>query len=105
MAYRVVILKGALAEYVQILRYLDENLGNKQAARDFAEEFERQTALVAENPHLHALSRLPELAAKGYRSYFVKRYVVLYKIKDDLVVVAHIFHQTQNYARLVRPEE
>lgn len=31
----------------------------------------------------------------------VKNYVVLYKADGDEVVVAHIFHQSQDYARLV----
>ena len=31
----------------------------------------------------------------------VKNYVVLYKAEGDEVVVAHIFHQSQDYARLV----
>lgn len=31
----------------------------------------------------------------------VKSYVVLYEAEGDEVVVAHIFHQSQDYARLV----
>ncbi len=31
----------------------------------------------------------------------VKNYVVLYKADGDEVVVAHIFHQSQDYAKLV----
>lgn len=31
----------------------------------------------------------------------VKNYVVLYEAEGDEVVVAHIFHQSQDYARLV----
>ena len=44
---------------------------------------------------------MPELAARGYRTMHVNNYVALYRVKDDMVVVAHIFHQTQNYASLV----
>lgn len=31
----------------------------------------------------------------------VKNYVVFYKAEGDEVVVAHIFHQSQDYAKLV----
>ena len=61
----------------------------------------RQVDFVRGNPELHALSRMPELAAKGYRPLFVKNYVALYKVHDDAVVIAHIFHQSQDYARLI----
>ncbi len=32
----------------------------------------------------------------------VKRHVALCKVTEDSVVIAHIFHQTQDYARLVQ---
>lgn len=52
-------------------------------------------------PLMHPLSHLPELAALGYRPIHIKRYAALYKVTNDKIVIAHIFHQTQDYARLV----
>ena len=39
------------------------------------DEFDRQIEAVCENPCMHALSRMPELAALGYRPFFVNSYV------------------------------
>lgn len=101
MGFRRVILREAQKEYRNIIEYLVDVLKSPQAAMDFMDEFEYQLGLVADNPQLHALSRMPELAARGYRPMLVKNYVALYKVDGDLVVVAHVFHQSQDYARLV----
>ena len=52
-------------------------------------------------PQLYGLSRVKELAVLGYRPMLVKNYVALYKVEGDVVIVAHIFHQSQDYAKLV----
>lgn len=101
MAYEYVLLRSAQTEYSNIVKYLVDVSDGLQAASNFVDEFDRQIAIVCDNPFIHAVSRMPELAARGYRIFFVNRYVVLYKFEGDLVIVAHIFHQTQNYARLV----
>ena len=37
----------------------------------------------------------------GYRAMLVNTYVTLYRFDGEKVVVAHIFHQTQDYAHLI----
>ncbi len=101
MAYKAVITREAQREYESIVSYLVSTLLSPAAADDFMNEFEYQVALTCEMPLMHPLSHLPELAALGYRPIHVKRYVALYRIADDKIVIAHIFHQTQDYARLV----
>lgn len=101
MAYRHVLLRSAQEEYVEIIDYLAGALDSPQAAANFADEFDRQIGIVCDNPLIYAPSRMPELAKLGYRTAHVNRYVFLYKTEGDLVVVAHIFHQTQDYARIV----
>ena len=101
MAYKRKILKEAAREYRDIVRYLAAVLGSPDAARGFMDEFDYQLRLVCDMPELYGLSRMRELAVLGYRSMLVKNYVALYKIEGDAVVVAHIFHQSQDYAKLV----
>ncbi|MEE0705179.1 MAG: type II toxin-antitoxin system RelE/ParE family toxin [Adlercreutzia sp.] len=101
MAYKKVILKSAQAEYRDIVSYLVEVLKSPQAAIHFMNEFDYQLDLIVETPEMFSLSRMPELAARGYRAAHVNNYLMLYKIQDQNVVVAHIFHQSQDYARLV----
>lgn len=101
MAYEVVILDEAQREYRAIVAYLCDILGSPQAASSFMDEFDYQVSLIADNPELFVLSRMPELAARGYRAAHVKNYIFLYAIRGDRVVIAHMFHQTQDYGRLV----
>lgn len=101
MTYKAVITREAQREYESIVSYLASTLLSPATASDFMNEFDHQIALVCEMPLMHPLSHLPELAALGYRPIHIKRYVALYKVTNDKIVIAHIFHQTQDYARLV----
>lgn len=95
------MLDGAKEDFASIVSYLDDVSGGHQAAGAFIDEFERQMRLVCDNPGMYALSRMPEIAALGYRVALVNNYVALYFFRDDTVFVAHIFHQRQDYARFV----
>ncbi len=101
MAYKRKILKTAAIEYREIVRYLTTVLVSPEAARSFVDEFESQLDLVCETPEMYALSRMKELAALGYRAMLVKNYVALYKIDDECIVITHVFHQSQDYAKYV----
>ncbi len=67
----------------------------------FFAEFEYQLDLLREQPLLRPLSHMQELAARNYRSFPVNNYVCLYKFEHETIYIAHIFHQSQDYARLV----
>lgn len=101
MACSVVITAEAMREYEHIVAYLSETLKSLSAAKGFSDEFMRQVDSIRENPELHALSRMPELATKGYKPLLVKNHIALYKVVDSSVVIAHIFHRSQDYAKLV----
>lgn len=95
MAYRKVILAEAQQEYRDIVGYLVGMLRSEQAARNFMEEFDKQVNLVAENPELYGLSRVPELAERGYRCASVNNYIALYKVADGQIVVCRIVHKSR----------
>lgn len=101
MACKRVILREAAREYESIVAYLAHHLKSPQAALGFIDEFDRQLDLVCENPDVRALSRMPELAARGYHATLVGSYIMLYRADKDVVYVAHVFHQSQDYATLV----
>ena len=105
MAYEFMMLDGAQHDYEGIIEYLTTVANNPEPARAFADEFDRQIALVCENPNLYDLSRMPYLAALGYHAVFVGSYVVLCFFRQNTVFAAHVFHQRQDYARLaIRPK-
>lgn len=95
------LLESAQKELEGIVQYLNIASGGSAAANSLLSQVEKQIERVCDNPPLFALSRIPELAALGYRSALVGSYVLLYFYRDDIVFVAHIFHQRQDYARLV----
>ena len=88
----VVITKTAQLEYLSIASYLEGALGSPQAAQNFKREFKEQ---------MMRLRDMPELAANGYRIVHINNYLAVYKLKGDTVYIAHVFHQSQNYARYV----
>ena len=71
------------------------------AAGNFVTEFEYQLDLLREQPLLRPLSHMQELASRNYRSFTVNNYVCLYKFEHETIYIAYIFHQSQDYARLV----
>lgn len=100
MGYSVIILDTAQSEYESIVSYLAGSLQNKSAAQNFMAEFERQIEFITEQPFLRPLSHLPELAARGYRKAPINKYVMLYKVIGQTIIVAHVFHQTQDDGHL-----
>lgn len=101
MACKYEILEGAQRDFDAILGYLLAISDGPSAARGFVAEYEKQVSLICENPELYGFSRMPELAELGYRAVPVNNYVALYSFRNDTVFVAHIFHQRQDYTRLV----
>lgn len=101
MACSAVILDEAKGEYRDIVAYLADTLKSPSAAARFMDEFDQQVRRICDNPELFALSRIRELALLGYRAATVGSYLMLYVVSDGKVIIAHVFHQAQDYARLV----
>ena len=101
MACDYVLLPRAQADIDEVVRYLSVDLDSPAAARRFVDELSSQVAAVCAFPEMYPLSRMPEVAARGYRVMPVRRYVVLYALRDNRVVIGHVFHASQDYARYV----
>ena len=101
MAYKVSILESAQREFQEIVNYLLNILKSPHAAENFINEFEYQVSLIKSDPRIFAVSKMPELAAKEYRVTFINAYIMLYTVRDNGIFITHIFHQRQDYARLV----
>lgn len=103
MAYSSRILETACQELNDIVSYLSTY--SKDAAAVFLDDFEAELDLICSGVVSFGLSRMPELAALGYRCALVGSYLFLYYIEDGVVVVAHLFHQRQDYANIVMSQE
>ncbi len=103
MIFNVRILPTANKELTDIVSYLNQH--SKTAAKNFLDNYENQINLLRQGIVSYSLSRMPELAELGYHSAFVDDYLFLYYEEDDCIVIAHFFHQRQNYASLVCSRE
>lgn len=101
MAYEVLWTESAERDRNRILEYLLYDLSSPQAAAHFMDELDNVLDLIGTNPYLFALSREPRLQHLGYRVCHVMNYLLLYRVASDNVYIGRIFHQTQDYARLV----
>lgn len=101
MAYNVRMLPTAKREIEDIVDYL---LGHGvNTARRFSDKFRAQLELLASGVVDFGPSSIPELSALGYHACLVNTYVMLYYYAGNDVVIAHVFHQSQDYAALVVP--
>lgn len=98
MASKYQLAKSAARDINSIAQYLSSGLKTPQASRAFLEEFKHQLELTCVFSESHPLCPHPELAARGYRSFRVGRYLALYSFDSECVRVLHVFHQSQNYA-------
>lgn len=101
MACDYVFLDQAKMELAEAAAYLSAATGGNRAPAALLDEAEKKVDLICEFPTMHALSRIPELAEKGYRAALFGSYVMLYTLSDDVVYIEHVFHQRQDYAHLV----
>lgn len=99
MAYSIRILPSAEQEIEEIVEYLLTHGPN--TARAFTTAYRRQLELLASGTVDYGLANLSELAQLGYHTCHVTSYLTLYYYEEASVVIAHVFHQSQDYARLV----
>lgn len=103
MAYEVFLTPAAESDLARILDYLDSQLDASQAVGAFLEKYAEVCEELAEHPQMYRCSQAAELQMRGYRRFLIGKYVALYLVREDRqqVVVARIFHGTQNYTKYI----
>lgn len=101
MAYKLIVTEHADELLDNILHYLFYQLKNKQAAKHLLDEIGNIYARLEENPLQFPFSRDTYLANKGYHEAVIKQmnYIIIFEIKTDIVNIAGIFHQLENYPK------
>ena len=99
MTFRIRIQNTALMELDSVIAFLDAR-DSKSASR-FFEAFQELLTRLKDGLVEYRLSRFGTLARLGYHTALVGDYVVLYFRRDEEVVVAHLFHQSQDYETLL----
>ena len=101
MASELVILPQAQRDVEEVVRYPARDLASPSAVARFLDEFDAKAENVCAMPEPYPAGRLDELARLGFRVMPVMRYLMLYAPRYGKIVVSHVFHGTQDYARLV----
>lgn len=101
MAYSVHFAAEALADQESIVHYLAVTLINHEAAKHFIGELEEIASLLEEMPGAFPFSSEPRLRTLGYQKALFMNYVLLFRTEGKTVYIVRIFHQSQNYAKLV----
>lgn len=101
MASKVVATAKAKEDLDSAVSYLADVLFDYQAAKSLYEKYVELTNLLKQFPELFPVSDDFELAKRGYRKAPLGNYLALYIYKNNLVTIVRIFHQIQDYAKLV----
>lgn len=101
MAYSVHITAEARADQESIVGYLMNDLGNQKAAKHFIDELEKAISALEETPNAFPFSQEPRLRFLGYQKALLMNYILLFRTEKQSVYIIRIFHQSQDYAKLV----
>lgn len=101
MAYKLIVTEHADELLDNILHYLLYQLKSEQAAKHLLDEIDSIYDRLEKNPLQFPLSRDTYLANKGYHEAVIAQmnYIVVFSIKTDIVNIAGIFHQLENYQK------
>ncbi len=101
MAYKVIASEQAASDLDSIVGYLVSTLGQPSSARDLLDAYDEVVENLSAYPEMYPRVIDPRLERMGYRKALLKKYVVLYRVQGDSVLLARVFHQSQDYAKLV----
>lgn len=99
MVYNLIISQRAEEHMDNITGYLGEKLYNEQAAFHFVESLSDVFDNLENNPFQYSECKDPYLKSKNYRKAVLldMNYVVIFRVNEDTVYIAGIFHNLENY--------
>ncbi len=114
MPYEVLETNAVRGDLNAALDYLEFVLSEPSSAKRLAEAYLDFLANAGEFPFMYPEVRERRLSAVGYRKAALLGYIALYKVElgnnadsategsqGGRVVIARLFHQSQDYARLL----
>lgn len=103
MDYKVVITEGAEGDLDVFVTYLLFEKKSEQAARNLLNDFEATKISLSNVAGSLKLCDNPKLKELGYRriNFLSHRYFMLYRIEENIVFVDNIFHEMQDYEKMM----
>jgi len=88
MAFRVEFSDQAADDLNEIIRYINDELFNPQAAERFYHAVSEKLELLREQPYIFPLYHDEKLSAEGFHFVVIGNYLMFYIIDDDTSVVS-----------------
>ena len=101
MAFDAIITRSAEKDRNAIIEYLLGVLGTRGTAERFLDEFEHVIEIIGQDARTYPLSQEPRLERLGIHKAPFMNYLALYDISDGQARILRLFHQSQDYARLI----
>ena len=103
MEYKVVLTAEAKEHFKQIIHYLLYELESKQAATNVTNDFEETITRLSRVAGSLKLCDDETLQAKGYRTIHFRqhKYLMVYSIDGDTAFVEGIYHDLQDYEKIL----
>lgn len=104
MTYKIIVTRQARIQLDRCIHYISKDLRNpvdaKNVLNDFLRTMSSLTQIAGSLPYLLD----EELASAGYKKLqFEKhRYLLIFRIVDDSVVIEAVYHTLQDYENLLK---
>ncbi|HEX8168534.1 MAG TPA: type II toxin-antitoxin system RelE/ParE family toxin [Beijerinckiaceae bacterium] len=98
---KVIITTAAHADLTAIGEFIERD--NPVRAASFVDELTSRCEDLADSPQRYPL--LPRHAADGIRRRVYRGYLIIYRIRNDVIEVLRVVHGARDYERLLSPGE
>jgi addiction module RelE/StbE family toxin len=99
MAYNLKITKSAKKDISRIIYYIINELKSPITAEKLINNIDKKYDNLIENPKIYEKCNNERLCKKGYRKVLIGKYLLIYKIEKDSVIVLRFFHGFQDYIK------
>ncbi len=102
--YNVLFLPLAQNDLVEIVRYIANDLHNKQAANSLADEIIKTTDRLADFPYSYPVYTPIRPTKNEYRKISVQNYLIFYSVdeKEKNVTIARVVYAKRDYDKLIK---
>lgn len=103
MSFRVELSELASGQYDKFLAYVYIVLKNPQAAGNLMRDFDDTIELLSEKADCFGYCKSDRLRKLGFHKIHFKRhrYLLIYRVKDDRVIVEGMYHELQDYENAI----
>ncbi len=98
MTYSLVATQSFEDDLRRVLSFYSEM---PNAAKKLLAELEKSCAVLLDMPELNAPMRFVSCGSFEYRRHLVEQYMLVYRIDGSKVYLLRLFHQSQDYERLL----